>query len=32
MNKLFQRLTKMGIKDSATAYRMIQQYKRTGIL
>jgi len=32
MNKLFQKLVKMGVKDSKTAYKLIQQYKETGVL
>jgi hypothetical protein len=32
MNKLFQKLVSMGVKDAATANRMIQQYKQTGVL
>jgi len=32
MNKVFQKLVRMGIKDSKTAYKLIQQYKKTGVL
>ena len=32
MNKLFQKLVKMGVKDSANAYKMIERYKKTGVL
>lgn len=31
-NRLYEKLIKMGIKDSNTAYRVLLHYKRTGVL
>jgi hypothetical protein len=32
MNKLYKRLIAMGVTDAAVAIRMIENYKRTGVL
>ena len=32
MNKLFQRLVAMGVKDPVVARKLIEQYKKTGVL